>query len=645
MNSLGLLDTRPDRILTTDDASYLALESGFDPVVNDQASFDIYPDQKPKDPSNLPIRPPIVCIMGHVDHGKTTLLDSLRSTSIADLEAGGITQHIGAFEVSIKDLIKNFNKDSDNENNSAITTQSGSAATITFLDTPGHAAFSSMRSRGAMITDVAVIVVAGDDGVKTQTKEVIDLVRQSDVGIVVAITKCDKPGINLHRTRASIYEAGIEIESLGGEVPCVEVSALTGKGLAELAETIVTVAEFRDLRAETGNVRFEGRVIESDVGRGLGNVATVISLRGKLRVGLDIIAGQSYGRVRQLISVNGQSLESVMPGQPVQVTGWKNLPEAGSLVLGADSEDDAKRACENRIRRQKDQQLIQEIEVVNEKRALAKETFENNKSELEGLDRRSRIALIRDREKRELAESSERSKDLAKNPKELRLIIKSDYTGTVEAVKAAIESLDNQQVKVKIVSSGVGSITESDVGMAVATKGMIVGFNVKIDKGAYLMIGTHKVECKTETVIYRLIELVTNKLVEMLPKRYEERVIGEALISEIFEVSFKEAGKNKKKRVGGCKVVNGEIRRNNKVKVIRGQETIWKGFLEQLKHGKKDIKTSISKGTDCGLSFGDGDDQGLGLSRFEDRFEGFEVNDRVLSIEEVAIKRSLNDGL
>lgn len=560
MQNAGLTDIRADRILTSDDAAYLALESGYEPIIDDSLAFDIYPDPPVSDPSQSPLRPPVVCIMGHVDHGKTTLLDALRSSAVAAGEAGGITQHIGAFEVGVEKLV-------------------GSAGegpqTITFLDTPGHAAFSAMRSRGAMTTDVAVIVVAADDGVKPQTMEVIELVRQSDVGIVVAITKCDKPGVDIHRAKAGIYGAGIELEGLGGEVPCVEVSAVTGKGLAELAETIVAVAEVRELRAEVEGVRFEGRVIESDVSRERGNVATLVALRGKLIPGMDLVAGCSYGRVRQLLAVSGQPMPVVLPGRPVQVTGWKTLPEAGSLVLGAECEEDAKRAYENRLRREEARRMMEEIEVVNEKRAQAKEVFENQKSELVGLDRRARRVHLQEREKLTAAAAARtRGEEAETAEHELRLVAKADFTGTVEALTAALGGLGNQTVHVKIVSSGVGNVTESDVRMAVAAKAMVVGFNVGIDRAAYVPMGTHKVECKTESVIYRLVEDVTARLVKMLPKRFEERIVGEALIAEVFVITLK--GRVTRK-VAGCKVTNGEIKKKDTVRVVRGMETIWEG--------------------------------------------------------------------
>ncbi|PLW40691.1 hypothetical protein PCANC_14449 [Puccinia coronata f. sp. avenae] len=648
MQSAGLLDTRPDRILSTDDTAYLVLESGFEPIVNDTLAYDIYPDPAPADRSQLPLRPPVVCIMGHVDHGKTTLLDSLRKSSVAAGEAGGITQHIGAFEVALHDLM-------------ADAPTGEGPQTITFLDTPGHAAFSAMRSRGAMTTDVAVLVVAGDDGVKPQTQEVIELVRQTDVGVVVAITKCDKPGIDLHRTRASIYDAGIHVEGLGGEVPCVEVSAVTGKGLAELAETILAVAEVRDLRAERDGVRFEGRVIESDVERGHGNVASVITLRGNLHVGLDIIAGRSYGRVRQLIAVSGEPVSEISPGRPVRVSGWKSLPEAGSLVLGVESEEEAKRAYENRMLRFEELGLAEQIEVVNEKRAQAREAFESNKAELEGMTRRERVAHVRERNQQAAAQAKVDSRNEEAAPGCLNVVVKADFTGTVEAVRTAIEGLGNADVKVKIVSCGVGNISESDARMAIAAGATLVGFNVKIDPMAFGPIESHKVPYTIESIIYRLVDRITNDLIQLLPKRFKERAIGEAKILQIFEVNTSSKSSSSaakvKSKVAGCKVTNGEIKKTCSVKILRNKEIIWKGDIKDLKQGKKET-SGVQKGQEFGISFreassasadsalvpgaGANDESGAATGQVFDRFE---VDDEIVALDLVPIERTLHDGL
>lgn len=585
--------------------------------------------------------------MGHVDHGKTTLLDSLRKSSIAQSEAGGITQHLGAFELSLTDLMP--------KPDGIVDEQDHGPQTITFLDTPGHAAFSAMRSRGAMTTDVAVIVVAADDGVKPQTKEVIQLVQQTDVGIVVAITKCDKPSIDVHRTKAAIYAAGIEIEGLGGEVPCVEVSALTGQGLAELAETILAVAVVRDLRAEPDGVRFEGRVIESDVERGHGHMASVITLRGKLQVGLDLIAGRSYGRVRQLISTSGESIGSISPGRPVRVTGWKSLPQAGSLVLGVESEERAKRAYENRVRRYEELDLSEQVQVVNEKRAQAKEAFESSKSALEGLTRRERIGLLRERNQRLAIEAQAEEE---RSGRVLNVILKADYTGTVEALQAAIEGLGNSEVRTKVVRAGVGDVTESDARLALGTGSTIVGFNVKLDPSAARAIEQNRLAYSLESVIYRSIDYLTARLVELLPKRFKPRVLGQAKILQVFEIQNPKV-RSVKSRVAGARVTNGEIKRSCSIKILRDKQEIWKGLIKDLKQGKRET-SSVSKGQEFGISFQEDPSAGqassspsspIGSSEAHPTatssasFEGFQVDDEILGLDLVEIPRTLDDGL
>ncbi|WAQ88355.1 hypothetical protein PtA15_9A482 [Puccinia triticina] len=617
MQSAGLLDTRPDRILSTDDTAYLVLESGYEPIVNDTLAYDIYPDPTSADRSRLPLRPPVVCIMGHVDHGKTTLLDALRKTAVAASEAGGITQHIGAFECDAQS--------------------------------------------GAMTTDVAVLVVAADDGVKPQTKEVIELVRQTDIGVVVAITKCDKPGIDLHRTRAGIYEAGIEVEGLGGEVPCVEVSAVSGKGLAELVETILAVAEVRDLRAEHDGVRFEGRVIESDVERGHGNMTSVITLRGRLHVGLDIVAGRAYGRVRQLITVLGEPVSQVSPGRPVRMTGWKSLPEAGSLVLGVESEEQAKRACEKRVLRFEELGLAEQIELVNERRAQAREAFETGKAELEGMTRRERLTHLRERNQQASAQAKADWRKEQEAPDCLKIVLKADYTDTVEAVRTAIEGLGNNEVKVKIVA-------RADARMAIASGATLAGFNVKIDPMAFSPIETHKVKYTIESVIYRLVDSITKDLIQLLPKRFKERVVGEAKILQIFEINgpAPSRGSSKvKSKVAGCKVSIGEIKKTCFIKILRYKQVIWKGQIKDLKQGKKETSV-VLKGYEFDISFKEpeqpilssidesgatsnsakNEESGLaGSGSGGQVFDWLKVNDEILAVDEVPIKRSLNDGL
>ena len=398
--------------------------------------------------------------MGHVDHGKTSLLDALRSTSVAAGEAGGITQHIGAFSVPLSAIL------ADGQSATPIESSLSSTGSLTFLDTPGHAAFTAMRSRGASVTDVVVLVVAADDGVKPQTEEVINLIKNEDVGIVVAITKCDKADIDITRVHNELLSRGLEVEALGGDIPCVEVSAHTRAGLPELVETINAIAEVRDLRAETTGIASEGRIIESHVDKGRGNVATVIVTRGTLEIGATIVAGTAFAKVRQLASGDGQILTSAGPGTPIEVTGWKDLPEAGDEVLEAQNEEDAKRAVENRRRRREKARTMDDLEIINEKRRIEAEAetlLKNMQDEAKraGADRAATAAIA--------ADMSARS---SKNGmKELVLIVKSDFNGTLEAVCNSLSGIGNNEARVKIVSQGVGDVSDGDLAMAKATEG------------------------------------------------------------------------------------------------------------------------------------------------------------------------------
>lgn len=424
--------------------------------------LSVPPSPPHENPSSLALRPPIVTIMGHVDHGKTSLLDALRSTKVAAGEAGGITQHIGAFNVALSSLLTS----SDPSSNSAPSPSGDVQGSITFLDTPGHAAFAAMRSRGASVTDVAVLVVAADDGVKPQTKEVIDLVKNEDVGLVIAITKCDKPGIDIARVHAELFENGLEVEAIGGDIPCVEVSAHSKKGLDDLVETINVVAEVRDLRAEVEGIPSEGRIIESRIDKGKGNVTTLIVTRGTLKVGSLIIAGKAFGRVRQLLSGEGEILQEAKPGTPVEVTGWKILPEAGDQVLEATSEEDAKKAIETRKRREERRKEMGDLEAINEKRRIMSDANTLRKK-MQDQARKS------GQDPNAIAGSAAFALggDENEGVKVLNLIIKSDFNGTEEAVSNALAEIGNSEARVKIVETGVGDITDGDLALAKAVDG------------------------------------------------------------------------------------------------------------------------------------------------------------------------------
>ncbi|KAI5480549.1 hypothetical protein MNV49_000245 [Pseudohyphozyma bogoriensis] len=621
MERVGLENTNADRLLTAEDASLIALELNFDPTIDDEVAFDLYPLPTSSDP-DLPLRPPVTGIFGHVDHGKTSLLDALRSTTVAAGEAGGITQHIGAFEVSVSAMAANLRARAEGKTPPPPPSKLVVGDTITFLDTPGHAAFTAMRERGAGVTDVVVLVVAADDGVKPQTEEVIGLIKSSDVGVVVAVTKVDKPGVDTMKVKKGLMAAGIEVEELGGDIPCVEVSSVTGKGLPELLETVNALAEFRELKAEREG-RVEGRVLESRVEKGRGNVATVLVTRGCLRTAASLVAGNTWCKVRALVPPTGKSANAVYPGQPIEVIGWKDLPAAGDQVLEATSEEEAKKAVANRIKRVEQAKLWQDVEVINEKRKVDAELFairkeEEAKAKAKGLSGMAITAAG------DLAVEG-MDPNAGGGVKELLLIIKADVSGTVEAVVGALEGIGNREAKVRIISSAAGDINESDVEMARNIGATIVGFNVKATN-SILKFAAQKpsVQVHTSPIIYRLVDIVRGATADLLPKDIEIRVHGEANVQQLFEISVK--GSKVPKKIAGCKVGNGVFQKARKARVVRNGETLHIGTVSTLKQVKKDVN-EITKGVECGIALDD--------------FDTFEVDDLIQSIEEIEVARSL----
>jgi translation initiation factor IF-2 len=525
MHSAGLQETAHDHLLTADEASLVVIELGYSPVVNNEAAFDLFPRPRPEDMSVYPLRPPVVTVMGHVDHGKTSLLDALRKTSVAAGEAGGITQHIGAFSVLLP-----------------------SKQRITFLDTPGHAAFCAMRARGAQITDIVVLVVAADDGVMPQTIEAIQHAQAANVPIVVAINKCDKPNIDIKRVKEELLRYNVQLEEYGGDVQAVEVSALTGAGLDALEESILVQAELLDIRAET-DIPAEGFVLESGVDKGLGNVATVLVKRGTLKRGDTIIAGTSYGRVRTMTTDQGENVVQAGPGTPVKVTGWKELPMAGDELLVAESEEQAKKAAHNRYERLERQKELKALEEINEKRRLMRDA--NAASD----------------------EASASNVTKSQVP-ELPIVLKGDVSGSVEAVVGALAGLPSNKARIRVIQTGVGPISESDVDMAAAAKGIVLGFNVKCDKRVQQHARAHQVSVSTHNIIYRLLEDAKRRLVDLLPVEYEPTVTGEARILQIFTITLKGRMTT---NVAGCRVMNGVMKRNERFRILRNGEIIFDG--------------------------------------------------------------------
>lgn len=450
----GLDNMQYDRVLVSEDASLLAMECGLEPVQNEERAFDLYPSPPHSEPDSLPLRPPVVTIMGHVDHGKTTLLDRLRSAAVAPSEAGGITQHIGAFSVAVSSLSTNTN--SSGSSGSTTTPTTDSPNSITFLDTPGHAAFTNMRARGASVTDIAVVVVAADDGVMPQTKEVIELCTRSNLGVIVAITKCDKAGVDTTAIKYDLLANGVTLEEFGGETPAVLVSARSGRGMAELTDTIAALSEMQDLRSEmTG--RAHGVVLESRVDKGRGNLATVLVTRGVLQAGACVVGGATWCKVRQMESDKRETVKSAQVGLPVVVAGWKDLPKAGDEVLEATGEDEAKRAVSNRVDAMHRLKTMAELEVINDKRLAHRELRENANETTHGISH---------------DDNAENAQDTTQTPtKYLNVVVKGDVSGTVEAFVAALEDIGNEHARVKVVASGVGDISDSDITRAVAGEG------------------------------------------------------------------------------------------------------------------------------------------------------------------------------
>jgi len=480
----------------------------------------------------LTSRPPVVTIMGHVDHGKTSLLDALRHTDVAAGEAGGITQHIGAYQVTLAGGQK-----------------------ITFIDTPGHQAFTQMRARGATVTDIVVLVVAADDGIKEQTVEAIRHAKAAQVPIIVAINKMDKPDANPERVRQELLQHEIVVEKLGGEVLDVEVSALKKTGLDKLEEAILLQAEILDLRSNAARGA-EGVVIEAKLERGRGSVATVLIKRGTLRVGDIFVAGSEWGRVRALLDDRGNSITAAGPATPVEVLGLNGVPLAGDDFTVATDESQARDIAAFRQRRRRDQQAAQGA------RGTLEQMF-------------SQIA--------------------AGAAKELAVVVKSDVQGSLEAIVGSLEKLSTDEVKLRVLHSAVGGISESDVILAKASNAVIIGFNVRANPQAREMARRDGVEIRYYSIIYDVIDEMKQALTGMLAPTRRERFLGNAAIREVFTIS-------KVGRVAGCMVTEGSVRRGAKVRLLRDNVVIHEGSLKTLKRFKDEVR-EVKEGYECGMAF------------------------------------------
>ena len=475
-------------------------------------------------------RPPVVTIMGHVDHGKTTLLDSIRHTKVTAGEAGGITQHIGAYQVE-----ENGKK-------------------ITFLDTPGHAAFTTMRARGAKVTDITILVVAADDGVMPQTVEAINHAKAANVPIIVAVNKMDKEGANPDRVMQELTEHGLVSEAWGGETIFVPISALKGEGIDSLLEMILLVSEVEEYKANPDRPAI-GTVIEAQLDKGRGSVATLLVQNGTLKVGDPIVVGNTFGRVRAMVNDLGRRVKEVGPSAPVEITGLNDVPQAGDRFVVFEDEKTARQVGEARS-----------------SQALQAQRSEKTKVSLDNLFEHMKQGEMKD----------------------LNLIVKADVQGSVEAVAAALQKLDVEGINVRIIHTGAGAINESDITLAAASNAIVIGFNVRPDNNAKRAAETEEVDIRLHRIIYKVIEEIESAMKGMLDPVYQEKTIGQAEVRQTFKVS-------KVGTIAGSYVTDGKITRDSGVRLIRDGIVIFEGEVDALKRFKDDAK-EVAQGYECGIT-------------------------------------------
>ncbi len=479
---------------------------------------------------DLKERAPIVTIMGHVDHGKTTLLDTIRNSRVTAGEAGGITQHIGAYQVRAKDK------------------------KITFLDTPGHAAFTTMRARGAKITDVTILVVAADDGVMPQTIEAINHAKAADVPIIVAVNKMDKPQANPDRVMNELVEYGLISEEWGGDTIFVPISALKGEGIDELLENILLVTEMQELKANPNRLAL-GTVIEAKLDKGRGAVATLLVQNGSLNVGDPLVVGNTFGRVRAMINDRSKNIQTAKPSTPVEITGLQDVPNAGDRFVVFGDEKTARQIGEKR-----QQQYIETTRQASS--AVSLDTlFEQMKQG---------------------------------EMKDLNIIIKADVQGSVEALAMSLAKIDVEGVNVRIIHTGVGAINESDITLAVASNAVVIGFNVRPDNNAKQMAQTEQVDIRLHSIIYKVIEEIEAAMTGLLDPEFVEKVIGLAEVRQVYKVS-------KIGTIAGAYVTEGKVSRDGKVRVIRDSVVIYEGEIDTLRRFKDDVK-EVQSGYECGMT-------------------------------------------
>lgn len=507
------------------------LVSDYDKVLKKEESADISNFENFEiidDEENLEERPPVVTIMGHVDHGKTSLLDAIRNSSVASLEAGGITQAIGAYQVEIN------------------------GKKITFIDTPGHEAFTEMRARGASVTDIVVIIVAADDGVMPQTKEAIDHAKAANVPIIIAINKMDKPDANPDRVLTELVEYGITPEEWGGDTIVSRISAKTHDGIPELLENILLVSEMAELKANPHRYA-TGAVIESRLDKQIGSVATLLIQNGTLRLGDPIVVGTSFGKIRTLKNDKGQDIIEALPSTPVEITGLNEPPQAGDKFMAFETEKQARSIAEERKLRSREQ--------------------DTNRS---GMTLDDLFGKIQE------------------GVRDVNVILKADVNGSSEAVKKSLEKIEVEDVRVKVIRSGVGTITESDVTLAKASNAIIIGFNVRPSAKTVEVAKDNGIEIRLYDIIYKVVEDITAAMKGMLDPIYEEKVNGEAEIRQIFK--FSKVG-----NIAGCHVTDGVVKANSNARLIRDGVVVYTGKIASIQREKDQVK-EVTKGYDCGIT-------------------------------------------
>ena len=517
-----------NHVIDKDTAEYIVKEFGHTPVIENEPSLEIR-KVKEKLEGDVQTRPPIVTIMGHVDHGKTSLLDALRDSNVVSGEYGGITQHIGAYQ---------------------ITTEKNKV--ITFIDTPGHAAFTEMRARGSKITDIVILVVAADDGIKPQTVEAIQHAKAAKVPIIVAINKCDLPEKNISKIKNEMMQYELIAEDLSGDTLFVEVSALKKINLDKLKESILLQSEILDLKASF-SAQAKGVVIESKIDKGKGPVSTVLISNGKLKRGDHFICGDTWGKIRAMINYEGKNIDEALPSMPVEILGMNDSAFAGAEFLVAKNEDEAKEMAEY-----KKNNSVKNKVLVKDKSTL----FDN-----------------------------------VKEKEELNIIIKSDVQGSSEALKMAINRIEHDEVEAKIILSDIGMINETDVSLAKASSAILIGFNVKPNREAKKLAEDQKVDIKYFNIIYEALEHIEKSLSGLLEPDIKETVLGSAEIQKIFKVS--NAGK-----IAGSKVINGEIKSKSKARIIRDGVVVYSGEIQSIYREKNQVK-EVGTGLECGISLKD----------------------------------------